>query len=66
MNFAILAMNLFLQRQTNRLAAYRRGENYVDESLDVVRQSMGNYEVSQYFDRERYVPTPGVIWAANI
>ena len=66
MNFAVLALNLFLQNQTNRLAAYRQRENYVDVSLDVVNEMSGNYDVREYYDAENYVPTAGVIWAANI
>jgi 6-phosphofructokinase 1 len=66
MNFAILAMNLFVQNQSNRLAAYRQRENYIDVPLDVVTQPGGNYEIRDYYDVERYTPNAGVIWAANI
>lgn len=66
MNFAILALNLFLQNQSNRLAAYRRRENYVDVPLEMVNQPSGNYDVRQYYDAERYLPNAGVIWAASI
>lgn len=66
MNFAVLALNLFLQNQSNRLAAYRQKENYVDVPLDLVIQPCGNYDVRQYYDAENYVPNAGVIWAANI
>lgn len=66
MNFAVLALNLYLQKQSNRLAAYRQRENYVDVPLDVVNQPSGNYDVREYYDAENYVPTAGVIWAANI
>jgi 6-phosphofructokinase 1 len=66
MNFAILSLNLFLQKQSNRLAAYRRGENYVDVSLEMVNEPLGNYDVRQYYDADKYVPNAGVIWAASI
>ena len=66
MNFAILAMSLVLQKQTNRLAAYRQRENYIDVPLDMVLQPRGNYDVSESYDAENYLPNARVIWAANI
>lgn len=66
MNFAVLAMNLYLQRQSSRLAAYRQRENYIDVPLDVVKQPRGNYDIKDYYDVEKYRANAGVIWAANI
>jgi 6-phosphofructokinase 1 len=66
MNFAILALNLFLQHQPNRLTAYRQRENYVDVPLDMVLEPSGNYDVRQYYDGDKYLPNAGVIWAASI
>jgi 6-phosphofructokinase 1 len=66
MNFAALAMNLYLQKQFGRLAAYRQRENYVDVPLDLVAQPRGNYDVRDYYDVENYTPNAGVIWAAKI
>jgi 6-phosphofructokinase 1 len=66
MNFAVLGMNLYLQKQSSRLAAYRQRENYIDVPLDVVEQPRGNYDIQDYYDAERYRANAGVIWAANI
>jgi 6-phosphofructokinase len=66
MNFAILALSLFMQKQFNRLAAYRRRENYIDVPLDVVTVPQGNYDVREKYDVENYVPNASVIWAASI
>ncbi len=66
MNFAILALSLFLQKQFNRLAAYRRRENYIDVPLDVVAQPHGNYDLREKYDAENYTPNASIIWAANI
>lgn len=65
-NFAVLALSLFIQNQSNRLAAYRQRENYIDVPLDVVTQPGGNYSVQELYDAENCVPTARVIWAANI
>ncbi len=66
MNFAVLALSLFVQKQSNRLAAYRQRENYIDVPLDMVTQPRGNYDVSDFYDVETYKPNARVIWAANI
>lgn len=66
MNFAALAFKLMTQNQTNRLAAYRRSENYIDIPLQAVTQPRGNYDVREFYDIERYAPNARVIWAANL
>lgn len=66
MNFAILALSLFMQKQFNRLAAYRQRENYVDVPLDVVIAPHGNYDLRERYDAENYRPNASIIWAANI
>lgn len=66
MNFAILALSLFVQNQFNRLVAYRQRENYIDVPLDAVLEPHGNYDLRDKYDAENYMPNAGVIWAANI
>jgi 6-phosphofructokinase len=66
MNFAILALSLFMQNQFNRLAAYRQRENYVDVPLDAVMKPHGNYDLRERYDAENYLPNASIIWAANI
>lgn len=66
MNFAALAFRLFRDKKFGRLTAYRRLENYVDIPLEIVKQPRGNYNVTDFYDLENYVPKEGIIWAANI
>jgi hypothetical protein len=66
MNFATLAVNLLAAGQTGRLAAYRRGENYVDLPLDIVADSADNVDVAQFYDAAYYRAKPGVLWATRI
>jgi ATP-dependent phosphofructokinase / diphosphate-dependent phosphofructokinase len=66
MNFATLAVNLLAAGQTGRLAAYRRGENYVDLPLDVVTTAVGNVDVAQFYDAAYYRAKPGVLWATRV
>lgn len=65
-NFAILALSLFMQKQYGRLAAYRQRENYVDVPLDAVMEPHGNYDLRERYDAENYRPNASIIWAASI
>ncbi len=66
MNFAMLAIRLFAQGKTGRLAAYRQRENYVDVPLDVVTQAAGNIHVADFYDATEYCAKPEIIWAARV
>ncbi len=65
-NFATLALSLFMQKQFARLVAYRQRENYIDVPLDAVTEPHGNYDLSERYDAENYLPNASIIWAANI
>jgi 6-phosphofructokinase 1 len=65
MNFAAHAVRLFGENRSGRLVAYRQRENYVDVPLSEVIPLRGNYNVSDYYDADGYIPKPGIIWAAQ-
>jgi 6-phosphofructokinase 1 len=54
MNFAMLALRLFAQGKTGKLAAYRQNENYVDLPLQVVTEPAGNVKVTDFYDAAEY------------
>jgi 6-phosphofructokinase 1 len=66
MNFAMLAIRLFMQGKTGRLAAYRQHENYIDVPLDVVTEPVGNVNVADFYDAAEYCVKPEIIWAARV
>ena len=66
MNFAMLAIRLFMQGKTGRLAAYRQHENYIDVPLDVVTEPAGNVNVADFYDAAEYCVKPEIIWAARV
>jgi 6-phosphofructokinase 1 len=66
MNFAMLALRLFAQGKTGRLAAYRQSENYVDVPLEVVTEPAGNVNVADFYDAAEYCAKPEIIWAARV
>jgi 6-phosphofructokinase 1 len=66
MNFAMLAIRLFMQGKTGRLAAYRQHENYIDVPLDVVTEPVGNGNVADFYDAAEYCVKPEIIWAARV
>ncbi len=64
-NFARLAVDLLAAGKTGRLAAYRRGENYVDLPLATVTSTQDQLDVTGCYDASVYRVTPGVLWAAR-
>ncbi len=66
MNFAMLALRLFAQGKTGRLAAYRQSENYVDVPLEIVTAPAGNVNVADFYDAAEYCAKPEIIWAARV
>jgi 6-phosphofructokinase 1 len=66
MNFAMLALRLFVAGKTGRLVAYRQNENYVDLPLEVVTEPVGNLDVADFYDAAEYCAKPEIIWAARV
>jgi 6-phosphofructokinase 1 len=66
MNFAWKAINLLVEGKTGRLVAYHRGENYVDEPLDVVTQTAGGINLADYYEAKTYTPKPDILWAVRV
>jgi 6-phosphofructokinase 1 len=64
-NFATLAMQLLSQGGVGRLAAYRRGENYVDLPLAIVHQPEDEPPVAERYDARTCSPRPGILWAVR-
>jgi len=65
-NFATLAVSLLKEKKLCRLAAYRRGDNYVDLPMDTVNHPETGIPVADLLDMDNYVPKPEVMWAARI
>jgi 6-phosphofructokinase 1 len=64
-NFAKMAVDLLAAGKTGRLAAYRRGDNYVDLPLGIVTGPDDRLNVAQCYDATGYRATPDVLWAAR-
>jgi 6-phosphofructokinase 1 len=64
-NFATLAINLLIQGKTCRLAAYRRGENYVDLPLEIVNQPESSVQAADMYDPITCNPKPDILWAVR-
>ena len=66
LNFARMAVNLVDTGQTGRMAAYRRGDNYVDVPIDTVSEGEGNINVAEFYDAVNYRAKSDILWAARI
>jgi ATP-dependent phosphofructokinase / diphosphate-dependent phosphofructokinase len=65
-NFAMLALRLFAQGKTGRLAAYRQGANYVDLPIDIVADHRAESGITNFYDITKYIARPEIIWAARV
>lgn len=65
-NFATMAINLLAAGKLGYMAAYRRGDNYVELPLEVVTQPDGNPPVASLYDAGTFYPKPGILWAARV
>ena len=61
-----MAVNLVDTGQTGRMAAYRRGDNYVDVPIDTVSEGEGNINVAEFYDAVNYRAKSDILWAARI
>jgi ATP-dependent phosphofructokinase / diphosphate-dependent phosphofructokinase len=66
MNFAALAVGLLRAGRAGRLVSYKRGENYVDQPLEVVTKPGGTLDVAKFYSPQLCQALPGVFWAARI
>jgi len=66
MNFGAMAIKLAAAGKTGRLAAYRRGDNYVDVPLEVVSEREGNINTAEFYDAATCRAKPDIMWAARI
>jgi 6-phosphofructokinase len=64
-NFATLAMEVLGRGQVGRLAAYRRGDNYVDLPLAIVNQPDDGVPTAALYDAHTFSPRPGIWWAVR-